>query len=162
MNRFEVNRTSKSDFLKINEDDLMFITYPGRMGDEDGSTFIVRNGNDFIIYRVDGWMYGKDMDISLNDMLNQFPQWKESLEEKSDEKYKCIYMGFGNRLFVDNSIYDEFKPYLDEKVSEDLEGKEDKESLKYASIFSVWVNAFIDMVKDKGYVLRKKSNRGEL
>jgi hypothetical protein len=28
------------------------------MGDEDGITFVVKNKNEFIAYRVSGWMYG--------------------------------------------------------------------------------------------------------
>ena len=44
----------------------MFITNPGRMGDEDGIAFIIKRGNEFTIYRVDGLMYpieGKRVDI---------------------------------------------------------------------------------------------------
>ena len=59
MNKFETNKITKSDFLKLNEEDLMFITNPGRMGDEDGSTFIIKKENELTIYRVDGWMYRK-------------------------------------------------------------------------------------------------------
>ena len=59
MDEFIVNKISKSDFLKLDEKDLMFITNPGRMGDEDGSTFIIRQDDDYIIYRVEGWMYPK-------------------------------------------------------------------------------------------------------
>ena len=40
--RFKSNKISKKDFLYINEEDVMFITNPGRMGDEDGSTFIIK------------------------------------------------------------------------------------------------------------------------
>ena len=57
-NELKLNKISKTAFLKINEDDIMFITNPGRMGDEDGSTFIIRDGDNFISYRIDGWMYG--------------------------------------------------------------------------------------------------------
>lgn len=54
MDRAKDNKISKEEFLKLNEDDIMFITNPGRMGDEDGSTFIVKQENKFIMYRVDG------------------------------------------------------------------------------------------------------------
>ena len=54
MNKFETNKITKSDFLKLNEEDLMFITNPGRMGDEDGSTFIIKKENELTIYRVNG------------------------------------------------------------------------------------------------------------
>lgn len=54
MDRAKDNKISKEEFLKLNEDDIMFITNPGRMGDEDGSTFIVKQENKFRMYRVDG------------------------------------------------------------------------------------------------------------
>ena len=152
MTKLELNKISKTDFLKINEDDLMFITNPGRMGDEDGSTFIVKENNEFKVYRVDGWMYGKaDNDsISFQDALNQFSKWHEVLDNWDNEnyqgKYKYLYMGFGNGLSVDNRIYDEFKPYLDERVEKYLE---DKESLKYSAIFNTWEQAFKDMINMK-------------
>ena len=154
----EINKIRKEDFLKINEDDVMFITYPGRMGDEDGSTFIIKEESNYKIYRIDGWMYpSKDLDecnsISLSEMLKQFPKWNEILEHKDDEnyigKYKYLYMGFGNGLFIDNRVYDDFKPYLDEEVKEYLDGKEDKESLKYAAIFNTWEDAFSNMINSK-------------
>lgn len=163
MNNFKVNTISKSDFLNINESDVLFITNPGRMGDEDGSTFIVKHNNELTIYRIDGWMYprkGEKVEVSLDDALKQFPKWHEAWkngdEENYKEKYKYMYMGFGNGLCVDNSIYDDFEPYLNKLVKEYLEKRndDDKESLKYAAIFDVWEKAFIDMVKDKGYVLR--------
>ena len=156
--KLEINKISKSDFLKINEDDVMFITNPGRMGDEDGSTFIVKQDDEFKIYRLDEWMYrSKDFNeskhISLNDAKKQFPKWYETWKNSNNKdykgKYKYLYMGFGNGLSIDNSIYKEFKPYLDTKVKEYLEGKEDKESLKYAAIFNTWEEAFLDMINNR-------------
>ena len=41
------NKINKPNFLKLNEADVMFITNPGRMGDEDGSTFIIKNKDFF-------------------------------------------------------------------------------------------------------------------
>ena len=154
----KVNKISKEDFFKINEKDVMFITNPGRMGDEDGSTFIIKHDNKFKIYRLDEWMYRcKDFNesehISLDDTLKQFPKWHEAWENSTNKdykgKYKYLYMGFGNGLSIDNSIYKEFKPYLDKKVEEYLESKEDKESMKYAAIFDTWEEAFLNMINDK-------------
>lgn len=156
--KLKINKMSKDDFLKINEDDVMFITNPGRMGDEDGSTFIVKQGKNYKAYRLSEWMHrSKDFNesehISLDDALKQFPKWSEAWKNSNNEnykgKYKYLYMGFGNGLSVDNSIYDEFKTYLDEKVEEYLKDKEDKESLKYAAIFNVWEEAFRNMVNNK-------------
>ena len=162
MNKFETNKILKSEFVKLNENDLMFITNPGRMGDEDGSTFIIKHDNEFTIYRVDGWMYRKKeekIDISLNDALKQFPKWNEAWkhgnEKEHNGKYKYLYMGFGNGLCIDKVIYNEFEPYLKELVDEYLKDSKDKESLKYAAIFNVWESAFINMVNDKRYVIKK-------
>lgn len=151
MNMVNIHKISKTRLVKLNEDDLMFITNPGRMGDEDGSTFIIKQENDFKIYRLNGWMYlNEGENITLDDTLEQFPKWKETWNNNEyKDKYTFIYMGFGNGLCVDNSIYDEFKPFLDKKVQEYLEDKRDKESLKYAAIFNVWKNAFIEMVNNR-------------
>ncbi len=155
MNEFKINKISKSDFLKLDEKDLMFITNPGRMGDEDGSTFIIRNDNEFIVYRVDGFMYPNNSEevITLDDMLKQFPKWHEVWHNQNNKdyqgKYKYIYMGFGNGLSVDNSIYDEYKYYLDKEIN-----NEEDTSLQYANIFNAWDKAFINMVKEKEYVIK--------
>ena len=156
--KFEENRISREDFLKIDEKNVMFITNPGRMGDEDGITFIVKENNNFKIYRIGDWMYRtKDFNekefISLNDAETQFPEWFEAWKNEGNKDYKGkythIYMGFGNGLAVDNKIYDEFKPYLDRRVDEYLKKEGNKDSLKYAAIFDNWNKAFIDMVNEK-------------
>ncbi len=158
MNQFEPRSITKSEFMKLNEDDLMFITNPGRMGDEDGSTFIIKQGNELVIYRVDGWMSRKmgEKDISLEDVRTQFPKWNEawkhSKEDNYQGKYQYLYMGFGNGLSVDHSIYKEFEPYLNQLVEDYLEEKddEDKESLQYAAVYNVWEQAVIQMANEKG------------
>ena len=156
--KFEMNSITKEEFLKINEDDVMFITNPGRMGDEDGSTFIVKNGDKYKIYRIGNWLYGnKDIKtcdlISLNDEEKQFPKWyelwKNNRNKQSNEKYTYLYMGFGNGLSVDNSVIDEFKIYLDKRVQEYLKDADNKNDLKFAAIFNTWKNAFIDMINDR-------------
>ncbi len=162
MNKCEYNKITREELLQLNEDDLMFITNPGRMGDEDGSTFIIKKDNKFIVYRVDGWMYPKtneNIEISENDLFKQFPKWYETLKNERNKdyngKYKLIYMGFGNGLCIDKTIYNEYKTYLDSLVEEYLKDVSDKESLKYAALFNVWENAFLKMIKEKEYVLKK-------
>lgn len=160
MDRANNNKISKEDFLKLNEDDLMFITNPGRMGDEDGSTFIIKQGNKFIMYRVDGWMYRhRDLKeneyISLDDAKKQFPKWYDAWKNGNKEdykgKYKYLYMGFGNGLSIDNSIYKEFEPFLNKQIEEYLEDKTEaeKEDLKYAATFNLWKEAVKEMIKEK-------------
>ena len=159
MSEIKIHKISKSELLKLNEDDLMFITNPGRMGDENGSTFIIKHGNEITIYRVDGWLYPKE-DILLSDIEKQFPKWLDTWKNSTDKeykgKYRYLYMGFGNGLSVDNSIYNEFEEYLYDLVEEYLKeySEEEKESLKYAAIFNVWKEAFINMANDKGYILK--------
>lgn len=163
MHTFKPNKISKEEFFKIDEKNVMFITNPGRMGDEDGSTFIIKQNDTFKIYRLNEWMYrSKDFNevehISLDDALKQFPKWYEAWQNGDDEnyhgKYKYLYMGFGNGLSIDNSIYNEFKPYLDEKIEEYLKDEEDKEDLKYAAIYNVWEEAFASMVNAKKYIIK--------
>ena len=164
MNEVKIHKISKLELVKLNEDDLMFITNPGRMGDEDGLTFIIKSGNKLTIYRVDGWMYpkeGEKVDILLDDIEKQFPKWldtwKHGAEKEYKGKYKYLYMGFGNGLSVDNSIYNEFEQYLDDLVEEYLKDSsdEEKKSLKYAAMYNVWKEAFINMANEKGYILKK-------
>ena len=144
-------KISKSDFLKLNEDNLMFITNPGRMGDEDGITFIIKNDRDFTVYRIDGWMYKKEKgDISLKDVLIKFPKWQDTWKNINKDnykgKYKYLYMGFGNGLSIDNSIYNEFEPYLKKLVNDCLDD--------YSLVYSAWIDAFMEMVNEKGYILK--------
>lgn len=161
-NKLKLNDISKADFIKLKEDDVMFITNPGRMGDEDGITFIIKSDNLFKAYRVSGWMYGKRADgmITLDDAYKQLPKWHEAWEHGTDQEYKGkyihLYMGFGNGLNIDNSIYDEFKPYLDIEVEKNLSKYNDKEKeeMQYAAIFNVWEKAFVKMARDKGYILK--------
>ena len=160
------NQISKEDFMNLKEEDVMFITNPGRMGDEDGITFIVKNGNSFITYRVDGWMYpNKDLDekykITYDDAIEHFPKWYESWQNGNDNhykgKYKHLYMGFGNGLNIDYSIYEDFKPYLEKVVEKNLEqylDEEEKKEMQYAAIFNVWEEAVMKMMEEKNIILK--------
>lgn len=48
MKDIEFIKITKKEFEKIEEKDVMFVTNPGRMGDTDGSNFIVKIGNVFL------------------------------------------------------------------------------------------------------------------
>ena len=162
MNEFKTKKISKLEFLKLKEENLIFITNPGRMGDEDGITFITKHNNEINIYRIDGLLYPKErekIELSLKDIRKQFPKWnktwKNSKEKKYKGKYKYLYMGFGNGLSIDNSIYCEFEPYLKELIKKYLKEKKDKdESLKYIAVYNVWKKAFINMSNNKGYIIK--------
>lgn len=153
--KFNNMKISREEFFNIKEEDVMFITNPGRMGDENGSTFVIKKGNDYIPYRLDGWMYGDRTIaefISFDEMLKHFPKWKEVLDnwnnEEYDGKYVYVYMGFGNGLSVDKSIYEEFEPYLLEevrKVKEKTSEIEENSSMYYLA----WKPAIEKMLNDK-------------
>ena len=92
-----LNSIEKYEFCKvfekinsIKEENVMFITNPGRMYDEDGTTFIIKNDNEFIIYRISGWMYGDRDDnyISLEDTFKIFPEWEKRWHNSQDEQLK--------------------------------------------------------------------------
>ena len=156
MKEIEYNEITKEQFEKIDEKDVMFITNPGRMGDEDGSYFIVKNGNAFNLYRVSGWMYPDDKtEITLDDFSKKFPLWMDMWKNsslKKNEKYTYVYMGFGNGLSVDNSIYDEFQPYLLEKVKEIKDSYHDTGD-NPSFYYPAWEPAFIKMCYDKKYII---------
>ena len=158
MDNINYNKITREEFLNLNEDDIMFITNPGRMGDEDGIYFVIKKDNNLTLYRVDGWMYGIGKEISLQDAFKQFPSWYYTWDHNKDKnyqgKYKYLYMGFGNGLSIDNRIYEEYKPYLDKLVEEYLEKEEDKEKLMYAAIFSTWKKAVINMANDKKLIIK--------
>ncbi len=147
----------KEDFLKLDEKDVLFITNPGRMGDEDGSNFIIKKDNKFYAYRVSGWMYGGKK-ISLDEFSNHFPLWMDmwrNAKNLTNEKYHYIYMGFGNGLSIDNSIYDEYYPYFDKALKSDEKYEED-ENGHYPShlAYSSWLKALINMCNEKKYELK--------
>ena len=163
INLFEPKTIKKEDFLKIREKDVMLITNPGRMGDEDGTTFVIKSGNEFSVYRVDGWMYpskkeNSDNIITIAEIANQFPKWLEAWKHGNEKDYKgkytYIYMGFGNGLSVDNNVYEEYKPYLDKEVNKYLDKCDEKEEIKNAAIFNVWDKAFVNMADDKEYIIK--------
>ena len=54
MNKLVKNKITKEEFYTLDEKDLMFITNPGRMGDEEGVTFVIKSNNNYTVYRIDG------------------------------------------------------------------------------------------------------------
>lgn len=161
MKDIKYNRITKDEFEKIDEKDVMFITNPGRMGDEDGSCFIVKTGNVFIPYRVSGWMYSNgNVEITLDEFSKKFPlwmdMWKKSSESSNNGKYTYIYMGFGNGLSIDKSIYDEYYPYFESVVKSNEDYEEDENgNYPYHIAYNSWDTAFIEMCEDKKYKLNQ-------
>ncbi len=144
MKHFKLNHISKEDFFKIKEDDVMFITHPGRMGDEDGSNIIIKKDNSLIYYRVDHWLYNPEKcEITYEDVKKNFPKWiKEFSDNAIDGKYKFFYMGFGNNLGVDKSIADVFEKHLEKCIIEYAKKEElDIESHRMGIIYNTWYEA---------------------
>ncbi len=153
----KTKRISKKDFYNLDEDNLMFITNPGRMGDEDGSTFVIKTGDSYIPYRIDdmssSYKQENDSDnyISIDDMYNVFPKWKESWhnyskDAKNDGKYVYIYMGFGNGLCVDKRVYEEYYEYLMEEIKNTGASLDENGQYDPGLYYSLWDQALIKMI----------------
>ena len=150
----EENRITKEELYNLKEDELMFITNPGRMGDVDGSYFIMNNNGEYKLYRVDGWYYNDKCDIKINDMFKVFPLWSEAwdknVDNPDDSKYVFVPMGFGNGLCVDRRIYDKFYPYLLSEVKkQDMYSEEEGEDYNSCLNYPSWMNAVEKMIEDK-------------
>ena len=134
---------TKEELKKLNEKDLMFITIPGRMGDIYGCTFVINKNGKYIFYRIEN-MY-KYMDI----LCEVFPIWSNDLKNanikfKSD-KYEYLYMGMGNGLCIDKTIYDKYMHYLKELVRKKEENELDyKPSINY----TIWDEAIKNMINN--------------
>ena len=153
--KLETKEISRDEFFTLKEENLMFITNPGRMGDEDGSTFIIKEDNNYVSYRIDGWMYGdrtKEDFITLDEMFEQFPKWKEAWQncnnEEYDGKYIYVYMGFGNGLSVDKSIYREYEPYLLDEVKK-IKNKRNEKEESPSMYYPAWKTAVENMLNNK-------------
>ena len=104
------------DLEKLKEDELLFITYPGRMGDINGCSFVIKSNNKIIFYRIDNLYKFK------GNIYEKFPKWNEALknysEKKKSNKYEIIYMGMGNLLAVDKSVFRKFEALIKERTNE--------------------------------------------
>jgi hypothetical protein len=152
-------KITKKKLYRLKEDNLMFITNPGRMGDEDGCTFIIQKGKivkRFVCYRVSGWMNNKTPEITLDDMEKVFPKWIEawnnSTNKEYDGKYKYIYMGFGNGLCVDKSLYDIFKLELEHQIR--LKKELHEYSDEYSTIYNSWEEVVEKMARRHNIIVR--------
>lgn len=123
--KIKYTKLTKDVFNTLKEEDILFISNPGRMGDEDGSNIIIKVDNDYYAYRISGWMYGPKNDdyISLTETQEHFPNWKNRWENWQDKKlinqYEYVYMGFGNGISINKNIYNNFYPYIKDYISDD-------------------------------------------
>ena len=157
MNQINYNKITIDEFLKLDENNLMLVTNPGRMGDEDGSYFIMKDNDKLVAYRISGWMYGQkeNNSVSFDMMCSHFPKWKETwknaAKEDYDGKYKFVYMGFGNGLCIDKRIYEEFNKFLELVVSKDPRYKSEEKIP--APYYNSWEKALLLYVNEKNIEL---------
>lgn len=133
---------NEDEFRSLKDDDLLFITYPGRMGDVMGCSFVIRKDNEIHFYRIDDLVKFKE------NIFEKFTKWDEALKKYSEkldpDKYKIIYMGMGNLLGVDKTIFDDFKAKVDEKVPEISDSYNDE--LKFGmACYTYWREIVYDM-----------------
>lgn len=157
MNKINYHKITIDEFLKLDENDLMLVTNPGRIGDEDGSYFIMKDNDKFVAYRISGWMYGQkeNNSVSFDMMCSHFPKWKEAwknyAKEDYDGKYKFVYMGFGNGLCIDKRVYEEFNKFLERVVSQDPRYKSEEKIP--ALYYNSWKKALFLYVNEKNIEL---------
>ncbi len=138
---------TKEEVMKLNEEDLMFITIPGRMGDIYGSTLVIRKDNKYIFYRIDNLF--KNLDI----IDKVFPIWSKSLKDfkkkYESDRYNYIYMGMGNGLCINKEIYYKFIPYLIKNAHKSNLYHGEK-NLEYQSAinYEMWEKALNDMINN--------------
>lgn len=141
----EYVKVNDLDINIFNEDNLMFITNPGRMGDMYGSIFVMKEGNTLKEY------YCENI-FKSNSIVEVFPEWKKTIENKDNksDKYKYVYMGFGNGLCVDKRIYDKYYPYLFESVKkDDMYYEEDGDNYNPCINYSHWEYALDKMIENE-------------
>ena len=150
---FKENKLSNKDLMNLKEEDLMFITNPGRMYDIDGSTFVIKKDNNYILYRVD------DLYIFMKDMFKIFPKWEDAwnnyYKKGYNDKYVYIYMGFGTGLCIDKRIFDKYLPYLKKEVikngwefPDDLSSIIFKDGEACPGVAGSWIQALENMIND--------------
>lgn len=106
----ELHEISLDELRKLKEEDVLFITSPGRMGDEAGSTFLVKSGDGFVAYRVD-WAV-ENPKISREELDSVFPLWHHHGGSETYSVYVMFFSGMGHKLFVKRDIYNDFMPFL--------------------------------------------------
>ena len=123
------------------------------------------NGNSVNVVFCTNNKYAKYMMVALQSLISNTSKDRNYdiiiFETDMDTELKETVQKMGKdnisvRCLNVNSIYDEFKPYLDEEVEKNFAKYSDKEKeeMKYAAIFNVWEKAFINMTKDKNYILK--------
>ena len=144
--RIEEKKLAEEELNNLAEDDLLFITFPGRMGDVYGCSFVIKKNDKITFYRIENLYEFK------GNIYKQFSTWNEALknysEKKESKKYEIIYMGFGNLLGVDKRIFNIFKPLAEEKMKNISENYDD--NLKFGvACYTYWKEIVKNMFVNK-------------
>ena len=117
----KLHKISAKGLRGLKEEDVLFITAPGRMGDETGSTFIIKVEEGFVAYRVD-WAI-ENPKISAQDVGLVFPQWYKY--DKKNSRYIRISIGLGNWIYVKKDIIEDYIPLLRDAIHDEFGYDED-------------------------------------
>lgn len=117
----KLHKISAKELRGLKEEDVLFITVPGRMGDETGSTFVIKVKEGFVAYRVD-WAI-KNPKISAQDIGLVFPQWYKY--DKKNSRYIRISIGLGNWIYVKKDIIEDYIPLLRDAIHDEFGYDED-------------------------------------
>ena len=107
----------------------MLVANPGRMWNENGSYFIMKDNDKFVAYRISGWMYGQkeNNSVSFDMMCFHFSKWKEAFEKAAKKEIylgRCeIFVGLEQTIYhyynCNNTIYKDLVNY--EKVNDSMQ-----------------------------------------
>ena len=159
----KIERMTRPNFLRLDENNIMFIRGLGRMADNDMIFFIVKENDDFKCYKIDGLTHdngvGKYDYISRDDIDYKLPYWKATqnmtlpiitLGEvycNTTSKYVCIFLGFGDTICINNSIYEKYEKYLKKEIEDFPENHPDKKEFdKTARIEWQWFVAALNYI----------------
>ena len=97
----EMNKSNFKDYLPLN---IIAFSYAngGAQGEPGGIQIVDNDGRIFHFNYADG-------DLSRNEVFEICPPLKEGCEGKEPEGWHLINMGMGNTLFVNKSIFQQFK-----------------------------------------------------
>ena len=85
-----------------------------------------------------------NLDKSLYEL--NYNKLSESKQEILDDKYNCIFTGFGGKLFIDKKIYEEFYKNAKE-LSDQYEMPFENDTFNEHFIYGYWLTIARDMFK---------------
>ena len=127
-NKIVLNKSNYKDYLPISMIAFSYAT-GGAQGDPGGIKIVDIDGRVFYL----NYAYG---DLNKNEVYEICPPLKEYSPGKVPEEWHIINMGMGNTLFVNKSIFQQFK-------------EETKDIKTPSGYYSTWVNVVLNIIKNK-------------